>query len=1327
MKRQVFRLLTLILLFLGTGNFTVFSWPPPRKKGLLPFKPRKAYFRKVDLRRLTPLPPGKLGKFKGKKLVFPRFIPRRSLKPKTEFDPVLQKKPGRVLAPVPILTFEGLDLTNWGAGWPPDVNGDVGRSNVGAENRGYYIQAVNTSFGIFDKATGTLVAATTFDDFFDGTGTPCDDSNMGDPIVLYDRYLDRWLITDYAFSDVSTPPHYQCIAMSASNDPVSGGWYIWALNFENNDGVSSSSNVLNSYPKVGVWEDGYYFTFNDFDMDNGGDYLGVTIWALDKNAMASGTLSGMLGFLDYSSHPYAWSLLPANAKSPTPPPSGEPEFLITIGDDAWGGISSDSIAIYLLDVDFDNMTSSISGPTVVEVASFDSDMCGYSENCIPQPGTLNKLDALSSRLMHSAFYWNYGTHESIFLNHTVDAGGDHAGIRWYELRDPAGSPYIYQQGTYAPDSRHRWMASIAANSSADVAIGFSISSSNQYPSIYYAGRKSTDPLGTLGQGETALQQGQGSQWNTGRWGDYTMLTVDPDDDQTFWYTNEYYAVNGTDWNTKIGAFRFSVEGDNPPSVTITEPSDGDSVSGNVSISADASDDLGVVRVEFYVDGVLKYSDSSSPYGFTWDSTEVADGSHEILAIAYDTSNQTATHSITVSTNNGSLPMLVIDLDGNKNSCTAIRDELINQGYDVQYLTSMPSSINPSTPIVWVCLGVYPNNHVLTSSEGDVLSSYLDGGGRLYMEGGDTWCYDSSTSVHPYFGTWLRGDYNCYDGSGDLSQINGISGTFTEGISWIYSGDNNWMDHIGANQSDSFNIWDNSSPLYHTGVARETSNYKTIAASHEFGGASTSDRNIIMEKYLEFFLSGGGVPGAPTVTFLYPTDGAPVFSVIWVRVRAQDDEGIDRVEFFLDGVLQYIYNCGGSLTCDARWHWDTTTATVGQHTLKAIAYDITSTTGSQTITVDVHPGYGQHYGGTGDDIGRDIAMDSNGDLLMVGESNSISWRGMDFLLYRINPNGTKEWHQNYGTYTYDEYAEAIAVDSSGNMYIAGYMFDGTQKDILVKKIAPDGAELWSKRLGGSGDEVAYDVALTSGEDPIIAGYTTSYTYGGSDAVIYKLSQADGSVIFGKHYGGSDDDTAYGLVIDDSDNIYLIGSSRSFTGGDEDIALWKLDQNGSKIYGMLFGGDQDEAGSSGILYGGNLYIVGTSTSYTYGGNDIVVYKLDPDTGLKIKGAHFGGGADDGGRAIAVNADGKIIIVGYSESYTNGGMDAVAYSLTTELIKHWGRNLGASGQEQAQAVVTDAEGHIYVFGFTNSFTYGGYDFLLYKLSQEGLKLPVGSGNGY
>jgi hypothetical protein len=160
------------------------------------------------------------------------------------------------------------------------------------------------------------------------------------------------------------------------------------------------------------------------------------------------------------------------------------------------------------------------------------------------------------------------------LNHTVSVGSGQAGVRWYELRGLGGSPTVFQQGTYAPDSTSRWMGSIAMDGAGDIAVGYSASSSSVFPSIRYAGRVPTDPLGQLSQGEATLFAGLGSQSGTSsRWGDYSDMTVDPVDDCTFWYTNEYYpsGVSQFNWRTRIGSFKFPGCGGVQPTPTPAPP------------------------------------------------------------------------------------------------------------------------------------------------------------------------------------------------------------------------------------------------------------------------------------------------------------------------------------------------------------------------------------------------------------------------------------------------------------------------------------------------------------------------------------------------------------------------------------------------------------------------------------------------------------------------------------------------------------------------------------------------------------------------------------
>ncbi len=201
----------------------------------------------------------------------------------------------------------------------------------------------------------------------------------------------------------------------------------------------------------------------------------------------------------------------------------------------------------------------MAGPVSLTVAPY-NELCPTTRNCIPQPGTSVGLDGLGDRLMQRLEYRNFGAYEALVVNHSVNAAssGMTAGVRWYEIRNPNSGPVIYQQGTWAPDANNRWMGSVAMDQNGDIAVGYSLSSSSVYPSVAYTGRLASDPLGLLNPGETILFAGTGSQTGSAdRWGDYSNLVLDPVDNCTFWYTNEYLATTGTaPWRTRIGSFKF---------------------------------------------------------------------------------------------------------------------------------------------------------------------------------------------------------------------------------------------------------------------------------------------------------------------------------------------------------------------------------------------------------------------------------------------------------------------------------------------------------------------------------------------------------------------------------------------------------------------------------------------------------------------------------------------------------------------------------------------------------------------------------------------------
>ena len=436
-------------------------------------------------------------------------------------DPVLQT--GNFIDAMPGLgvSFAGLDLNTWGAGWPPDTNGDVGPD--------HYIQTVNTSIGIYNKS-GTRLAAFTFNTLFGGTGTPCDDLNKGDPVVLYDKYSGRWIITDFAWNSTKGP-FYECIAVSKGTDPVNSGWWFYAL--------QAGTDQLNDYPKLGVWPDGIYMSANMFRRAT--RFSGAKVWALDRADLISGAPLTSVAFTLGTS--YA-SLIPSNNTAGSDVPAGTPNYFMSL-------YAPSTMRMWKFTVNWTTPSSStFTGPQNITVASFTKPT--YR---VPQLNSSEALDTLGDRLMVQLQFRNINGTPSLWFNHTV-VSNSVSGIRWYEIRNMSGTPTVYQQGTFQPDSNHRWMGSIAVDKLGNAAVGYSVSSSAMYPAIRYAGRLAGDTLGQLAQGEATLVAGTGSQsGGYNRWGDYSAMVLDPDG-CTFWYTTEYYTTTGNNWQTRIASFKY---------------------------------------------------------------------------------------------------------------------------------------------------------------------------------------------------------------------------------------------------------------------------------------------------------------------------------------------------------------------------------------------------------------------------------------------------------------------------------------------------------------------------------------------------------------------------------------------------------------------------------------------------------------------------------------------------------------------------------------------------------------------------------------------------
>lgn len=460
----------------------------------------------------------------------------------TRFSPhVYQKSPGsRATIPTPAVNVEGL-----GRGIPGFTSGGVPPDTTGGVGPNYYMQWVNTSFAFFEK-NGTMVDIDGNDwrdgnTIWDGFGGRCEFSNDGDPIVLYDQLAGRWVMTQFGLASVGTGPHSQCLAVSTTGDPL-GTWnrseYVWP------------NNYLNDYPKLSVWSDGYYLTVNEFQCAANWSCTGIggAVAIFDRENLIQGTTPRSAQYFDLT---YT-NILPVDLDGDTEPPPGSPGYFISVK----GGVSH-YIRIWETYIDWDTPANSTCGDasnnpsSIVNVTSFNN------TNGIDQPTTTEDLDAMSPRLMFRAPYRNFGDHESIILTHTVDNPGS---LRWYEVRDPAGTPVLYQEGTYSPDADERWMAGISMDNAGNVALGYSISGDTTSPSIRATGRLADDPLGTMTFSELEIATGAGYQNPSGgrnRWGDYSTMSIDPADDCTFWYTQEYVTTIGSFiWRSRIAAFKF---------------------------------------------------------------------------------------------------------------------------------------------------------------------------------------------------------------------------------------------------------------------------------------------------------------------------------------------------------------------------------------------------------------------------------------------------------------------------------------------------------------------------------------------------------------------------------------------------------------------------------------------------------------------------------------------------------------------------------------------------------------------------------------------------
>lgn len=437
--------------------------------------------------------------------------------------------------------FDGATVSEGGA-LPPDPTGAVGPN--------HYVHAFNLGIKIFDKTGTLLFGPISLGDFFQNG------VNSGDPIVMYDQLADRFFVSQFRTSNNAL-----LIAVSETADPT-GAYNLYEFPL----------NSFPDYPKYSVWPDGYYMTANKF--------TGNTTYVLERDVILAGganpqivgfNLPGIVNNPNSVRSPNPAHLL---GTSFTPNTPGQ---IVYFQDDGWSGVTFDHLKIWEITMDWNTSSNStISAPIEIPTQPFESTFAPFGTGDVNQPGTGQKIDMIAGVISYMVNYREFATHNSMTVTFSVDVdGNDRSGIRWLELRTDGVNPWsIFQEGTYAPaDANSRFMGSLAMDAAGNMGMGFQIASGTIPVGIRYTGRFDGDPLGQMTIAETTIINGVGVQSNSNRFGDYTQLTMDPDN-FTFWFTGEYFSSNNF-WRTRIASFSLSGGFNNDLGVnTILNPNDG---------------------------------------------------------------------------------------------------------------------------------------------------------------------------------------------------------------------------------------------------------------------------------------------------------------------------------------------------------------------------------------------------------------------------------------------------------------------------------------------------------------------------------------------------------------------------------------------------------------------------------------------------------------------------------------------------------------------------------------------------------------------------------
>jgi uncharacterized delta-60 repeat protein len=350
------------------------------------------------------------------------------------------------------------------------------------------------------------------------------------------------------------------------------------------------------------------------------------------------------------------------------------------------------------------------------------------------------------------------------------------------------------------------------------------------------------------------------------------------------------------------------------------------------------------------------------------------------------------------------------------------------------------------------------------------------------------------------------------------------------------------------------------------------------------------------------------------------------------------------------------------------------------------------------------------GGTGSDYGNSIAIDSENNSYVLGYTDSTGAGSNDFLLAKYDSEGTIQWQRVLGG-TGDDQGLSISTDSSNNVYVTGFTNVGL---FFIAKYNPAGTIQWQRVLGSS-SENSLSIAIDSSNNVYVTGYTSSTGAGGSDELIAKYNSS-GTIQWQRTLGGTNTDQARSIKTDSSNNIYILGRTRSTGAGSYDFLIAKYNSSGTIQWQRTFGGASTEDGRSiKIDSSNNIYVFGDTYSTGAGGSDVLLAKYD-SSGIIQWQRTFGGVNNEFGYSVGADSSNNIYIVGSTESEGEGSLDILIAKYDSSGTIQWQRTMGGLSSDYANSVAVDLGDNLYIFGTTNSAGAGMSDSLIAKIPNNG-----------